>query len=102
METETKLHDRESSANPGSESFDSEELLTRTVGRGAEEIERRYKLWLRAETAGLAVVIIVVWGLLLLPVIFYHLPHIDVTVIKTTHPLSSSCIFNNIIAISYY
>ena len=95
MEAETKLHDCESTgsknvtiiANPGSEgksSFDCEEPLNirnrtaSTVGRGAEEIERRYKVWLRAETVGLAVVIIVVWGLLLLPVVFYHLPDVDV------------------------
>lgn len=90
MEAKTKLHDCESSANPGSETFDSEELLTRAVGRGAEEIERRYKLWLRAETVGLAVVIVVVWVLLLVPVIFYHLPHIDVMVIRTLHPYTSS------------
>ena len=32
METETKLHDRESSANPGSESFDSEELSPYAYG----------------------------------------------------------------------
>ena len=95
MEAETKLHDCESAgrktitilANPGSErksSFDREEPLNIrsrtaiTVGRGAEEIERRYKVWLRAETVGLAVVIIIVWDLLLLPVVFYHLPDVDV------------------------
>ena len=33
--------------------------------------------WLRAETVGLTVVIIIVWGLLLLPVIFYHLPDVS-------------------------
>ena len=91
MEAETKLHDCESAgrktvtiiANPGSESLDRDELLIRTrtastVSRGAEEIERRYKMWLRAETVGLAIVIVIVWGLLLLPVIFYHLPDISV------------------------
>ena len=87
MEAETKLHDCESGrkivtiiANPGPErssSFDRNEPSPRmrtasTVSRGAEEIERRYKKWLRAEIVGLAVLIIIVWGLLLLPVIFYH------------------------------
>ena len=35
--------------------------------------QRTTKKGLRAETVGLTVVIIIVWGLLLLPVIFYHL-----------------------------
>ena len=71
MEAETKLHDCESGrkfitiiANPGPErssSFDRNEPRMRTastVSRGAEEIERRYKMWLRAEIVGLAVLII--------------------------------------------
>ena len=33
-----------------------------------------YKLWLNIEVALLAVLIIGVWGLLSLPIIFYHLP----------------------------
>lgn len=88
MEAETKLHNCESGktvtiiANPGSESTSSSRVdcdvprmrTASTVSRGAEEIERRYKMWLRAEIVGLATVIITVWGLLLLPVIFYHLP----------------------------
>ena len=95
MEAETKLHDCESAGRetvtiipiPASEresSYDCDErpsLRTRTastVCRGAEDIERRYKMWLRAEIVGLAVVIVVVWGLLLLPVVFYFLPDIDV------------------------
>ena len=89
MEAETKLYDCESGktvtiiANPGSErtsSFDRDVPRVRTastVSRGAEEIERRYKKWLHAETVGLSVVIIVVWGLLLFPVIFYHLPNVS-------------------------
>ena len=47
------------------------------VSRGAENVEITYKKWLRAEIVGLAVVIIIVWGLLLLPVIFYHLPDVS-------------------------
>ena len=106
MEAETKLHDCESAglksvtiiANPGSErksSFDRDEPLIRirtasTVSRSAEETERRYKMWLRAETVGLAVVIVIVWGLLLLPVIFYHLPDINVR----PYACTSSCIFS--------
>lgn len=39
-----------------------------------DDAERRYKLCLRAEVVGLCVVIVIVWGLLLLPIIFYHLP----------------------------
>ena len=90
MEAETKLHNCESGrkfvtiiTNPGPErsfSFDRDEPRMRTastVSRGAEEIERRYKKWLRAEIVGLAVLIIIVWGLLLLPIIFYHLPNVQ-------------------------
>ena len=90
MEAETaKLYNCESGktvtiiAAPGSEStssFDRDVPRIRTastVSRGAEEIERRYKMWLRAETVGLSVVIVVVWGLLLLPVIFYYLPNVS-------------------------
>ena len=105
MEAETKLHDFESAGRktvtiipiPVSErksSFDRDErplLRTRTasnVSRGAEEIERRYKMCLRAETVGLAVVIVVVWGLLLLPVVFYHLPDN----IIAAHAVSTICV----------
>ena len=47
-----------------------------TPGRkfGGDEAERRYKIWLRAEIVGLCIVIVIVWGLLFLPIIFYHLP----------------------------
>ena len=38
-----------------------------------DHAERRYKLCLRAEIVGLCVVIVIVWGLLLLPIIFYHI-----------------------------
>lgn len=44
-----------------------------TVNRSAEDVDNK---WLRAEIVGLAVVIVIVWGLLLLPVIFYHLPNV--------------------------
>ena len=57
------------------ESRDRQRIAS-TVSRGAEDVEITYKKWLRAEIVGLAVVIIVVWGLLLLPVIFYHLPDV--------------------------
>ena len=90
MEAETNLHDCESGhrtvtiiANPApkrSSSFDRDEPRIRTastVSRGAEEIERRYKKWLRAEVVGLAVLIIIVWGLLLLPIVFYYLPNVS-------------------------
>ena len=33
-----------------------------------------------AEIVGLAIVIAIVWGLLLLPVIFYHLPDVSLTI----------------------
>ena len=48
-----------------------------TVSRSAGDVEITYKKWLRVEIVGLAVVIIIVWGLLLLPVIFYHLPDVN-------------------------
>ena len=41
---------------------------------GKEGAKNRYKLWLRFEQVGLAVVIIIIWGLFALPIIFYHLP----------------------------
>lgn len=94
MEAETKLYDCESAdckavmiiVNPGSEkksSLDRDEPpihthTASTVSRGAEGVERRYKKWLHAEIVGLIVLIIIVWGLLLLPVVFYYLPDIDV------------------------
>ena len=41
---------------------------------GGDEAERKYKTWLRVEIVALCVVILIVWGLLLLPVVFYNLP----------------------------
>ena len=38
------------------------------------DTERKYKVWLRVEIVVLFAVIVVVWGLLLLPVVFYYLP----------------------------
>ena len=49
---------------------------------GGDEAERRYKLCLRAEIVGLCVVIVIVWGLLLLPIVFYHIPLASVSIIK--------------------
>ena len=47
---------------------------------GGDAAERRYKLCLRAEIVGLCVVIVIVWGLLLLPIVFYHLPVASVSI----------------------
>ena len=47
---------------------------------GGDDVERRYKLCLRAEIVGLCIVIVIVWGLLLLPIVFYHLPVATVSV----------------------
>ena len=44
---------------------------------GKEAVERRYKLWLRAEIVGLCILILIVWGLLLLPIVFYHQPFVS-------------------------
>ena len=38
-----------------------------------DHAEQRYKLCLRAEIVGLCIVIVIVWSLLLLPIIFYHI-----------------------------
>ena len=38
------------------------------------DTERKYKVWLRAEIVVVFVVIVLVWGLLLLPVGFFYLP----------------------------
>ena len=41
---------------------------------GNEGAETRYKLWLRCEIVGLAVIIVIILGLFALPIVFYHLP----------------------------
>ena len=41
---------------------------------GGGDLEHRYKLCLRAEIVGLCVLIVIVWGLMSLPIVFYHLP----------------------------
>ena len=41
---------------------------------GIAKAEHRYKMWLRGELVGVAVVVIIVWALFLLPIIVYHLP----------------------------
>ena len=46
---------------------------------GQEAAEKRYKLWLRAEIVGLCILILIVWGLLLLPIVFYHQPVVSVS-----------------------
>ena len=90
MEKDTQLDDCESGktdtiiANPRSVASSSSRFerdiprcrTTRTVSRGAEDVERAYKRRLRVQIVGLSAVIIIVWSLLLLPVIFYHLPKI--------------------------
>ena len=48
---------------------------------GGEDAERRYKLWLRAEIVGLCVLIVIVWGLLSLPIVFYDLPVVSKSLI---------------------
>jgi hypothetical protein len=50
---------------------------------GGDEAERRYKLCLRAEIVGLCIVIVTVWGLLLLPIVFYRIPLASVRVMQT-------------------
>ena len=87
-EKETQLDDCESGntdrdtiiANPGSvassSSFERDMPCSSTVSRGAEDIERGYKVCLRIQIVGLSAVIVIVWTLLLLPVIFYHLPDV--------------------------
>ena len=42
-----------------------------------QDVERRYKICLRAEIVGLSVLIVIVWGLLSLPIVFYHIPAVS-------------------------
>jgi hypothetical protein len=61
----------------------SQKLESSEIGGGklgGDEAERRYKLCLRAEIVGLCIVIVIVWGLLLLPIVFYHIPVASVSV----------------------
>ena len=44
-----------------------------------EDPERRYKLCLRVKIVGLSALIVIVWGLLTLPIVFYHLPAVVVS-----------------------
>ena len=91
MEKETQFDDCESGktdrdtiiANPGSVASSSRfehdkpcSRTTSTVSRGAVDVERGYKVCLRIQIVGLSAVIVIVWTLLLLPVIFYHLPEV--------------------------
>ena len=41
---------------------------------GGQALMKRYQKWLRVEIAGLCVLIIIVWGLLTLPIVFYYQP----------------------------
>ena len=41
---------------------------------GIKEAESGYKVWFRFELVGLAVTIVIIWGLFALPIVFYHLP----------------------------
>lgn len=43
-------------------------------GLPGEDLERRYKLCLRMEIVGLSILIVIVWGLLTLPIVFYYFP----------------------------
>ena len=54
---------------------------------GGDDVERRYKLCLRAEIVGLCIVIVIVWGLLLLPIVFYHLPVATVSAKPSVAPM---------------
>ena len=58
----------------GSDTLSRSQKLESSGKFGADDAERRYKVCLRAEIVGLCVVIVIVWGLLLLPIVFYHLP----------------------------
>ena len=41
---------------------------------GGQALVKKYEKWLRYEVIGLCIVIVIVWGLLTLPVIFFYLP----------------------------
>lgn len=41
---------------------------------GRDKTIHRYKIWLRGELIGLGIVIVVVWGLLIAPIIVFHVP----------------------------
>lgn len=60
-----------------------EQLELQQGGAGAgkrlpgKDLERRYKLCLRVEIVGLSALIVIVWGLLALPIVFYHVTDVS-------------------------
>ena len=70
--TQRSLNDSESAAPPRNQKQEDSKSSKRFGG--GDELEHRYKLCLRAEIVGLCVLIVIVWGLLSLPIVFYHLP----------------------------
>ena len=56
---------------------------------GAHAILKKYKTKLRVEVVGLFALMVVVWGLLTLPIIFYFIPSslVSVNAIMITLPL---------------
>lgn len=69
--TQCSLNDSESAAPQRNQKEDNSKSSKRF---GGGDLEHRYKLCLRAEIVGLCVLIVIVWGLLSLPIVFYHLP----------------------------
>ena len=52
---------------------------------GAHAILKKYKTKLRVEVVGLFALMVVVWGLLTLPIIFYFIPSSLVSVTERNH-----------------
>ena len=79
-----ELEGTSASYSSGADTLSRSQKLESSVSGGklgGDEAERRYRLCLRAEIVGLCVVIVIVWGLLLLPIVFYHIPLASVSII---------------------
>ncbi len=75
----TKISDFTEEEQPANIVGAAEELQTKETieagsSSGVRSPTRRAQVWQRVELGLLAALILVVWGLLLLPVVLYHLP----------------------------
>ena len=63
--------------------MEKEQVTSSEIG---QDQQRKYQRWLATELAGLCVLMAIVWGLLMLPIIFYYLP-VDVRVVTNAGTL---------------
>ena len=52
----------------------NEDAISTGDVRGHDGKQFSLQFWLRLEVVGLSVLIVIVWGLLTLPIIFFHIP----------------------------